>query len=142
MQWFEQHRNRTRTMKDYVPADTENVVSNVETEVISSESGSTFRLLTGPGEGANFEKKVVFRPLIENHVFFGDCHVFSLVVFAHDRLTRLQNLSPYTMFGNKPPQMDESMVGGLIQGQIYNPCIPAIYIAGYIIPSTYVPNTR
>ena len=32
IQWFEQHRNRTRTMKDYVPADTENVVSNVETE--------------------------------------------------------------------------------------------------------------
>ena len=39
MQWFEQHRNRARTMKDYVPADTENVVSNVETEVITSESG-------------------------------------------------------------------------------------------------------
>ena len=64
IQWFEQYRNKARTMEQYVSDDTENVVSsNVETEVIASASASSFRLLTGPSAAENVEKKRVFRPL-------------------------------------------------------------------------------
>ena len=39
IQWFEQYRNKARTMEQYVSDDTENVVSsNVETEVIASDT--------------------------------------------------------------------------------------------------------
>ena len=64
MKWFEQHRNKVRRMEDYRSADTENIVADVETEVIeASGSGASFKLMTGAGEGAGFEKKIVFRPL-------------------------------------------------------------------------------
>ena len=69
IQWFEQYRNKARTMEQYVSDDTENVVSsNVETEVIASASASSFRLLTGPSAAENVEKKRVFRPLTKAEV--------------------------------------------------------------------------
>ena len=64
MQWFEQHRNKARTMDQYVSDDTENVVyGNLETEVIASSSATSFKLLSGPSQAENIEKKKVFRPL-------------------------------------------------------------------------------
>ena len=64
MKWFEEHRNKARKMEDYRSADTENIVGDIETEVIeASGSGASFKLMTGAGEGAGFEKKIVFRPL-------------------------------------------------------------------------------
>ncbi len=65
MKWFEEHRNnKARKMQDYRSADTENIIADIETEVIeASGSGASFKLMTGAGEGAGFEKKIVFRPL-------------------------------------------------------------------------------
>ena len=85
----------------------------------------------------------------------GDCHVFLLVVFAHDRLTRLQ-MCPLIHVRKQAATVLVPFVGyrywwnqlaAWFRGQIYNPVYQLyiriyIYIAGYIISSTDVPNTR
>ena len=101
----------------YRSDDAENILADVETEVIqASGSGASFKLMTGAGEGAGYEKKILFRPLTkaEFESFRQESKEDELHVMKKDRVDTFRK-KPQKRSKEKKEEEDEKKIKNGLQ---------------------------